>query len=557
MESPVPARIGKYRIDEVLGRGAMGVVYLGFDTIIHRQVAIKTMASLTSADAELRERFYQEARAIGNLAHHNIVVVHDLGEERGTPYIVMEYLPGTDLAGLLREGQAFSLTDRLRILQQVARALEHAHERGIVHRDVKPSNIRVLPDGGVKLMDFGIAKVGVSQMTLAGSVLGTPDYMSPEQVRGEASDARSDLFSFGIMLFEALTGRRPFTVDNAQGTLYRLVNEEAPPLQRLFDGGSVPDALASLVHRCLHKDPGGRPRDAGQVRRALRDALREVAGPDAFESLSADRTLGQIVRARTLLDEGRYAAARQILEGLDAGGTNGVEVAKLLRRCAGAGTAEDLVAQGRAALAALDYDAADAAAQRAVETGGDSPAAAHLLDAVQRARTVTRGIESARTALAGGNFELSKEFLAQVLQADGSHTFARRLMSDADKGAATREALEAARGAARAGRFDQAGRLLDDLGEVPAPLRALREEVASWLTARRQEAESRAREEERREQERRRRARGGEAQKAVERGIQLFGEGRSTEAIAEWRRALELDPDHLLAAQMLEEIGET
>jgi tetratricopeptide (TPR) repeat protein len=130
-------------------------------------------------------------------------------------------------------------------------------------------------------------------------------------------------------------------------------------------------------------------------------------------------------------------------------------------------------------------------------------------------------------------------------------------MSDADKGAATREALEAARGAARAGRFDQAGRLLDDLGEVPAPLRALREEVASWLTARRQEAESRAREEERREQERRRRARGGEAQKAVERGIQLFGEGRSTEAIAEWRRALELDPDHLLAAQMLEEIGET
>jgi tRNA A-37 threonylcarbamoyl transferase component Bud32 len=499
MEPPVPAQIGKYRIDGVLGRGAMGVVYLAFDTLIHRKVAIKTMASLASADAEMRERFYQEARAIGNLAHRNIVVVHDLGEENSTPYIVMEYLPGTDLAGLLRQGAEFPLSDRLRILSQVARALEHAHERGIVHRDVKPSNIRVLPDGAVKLMDFGIAKLGTSEMTVAGSVLGTPDYMSPEQVRGESSDHRSDLFSFGITLYEALSGIRPFTVDNAQGTLYRLVNEEAPPLERMFDGQPVSPTLLALTEQCLQKAPGARPQSFAEVHRVLREALED---------------------------------------------------------CPETSAGDEMVERGRRRLEALDYDGAEALAREAIDTYGELFAAKDLLAAIERARTVNSGIESARGALASGDFEVSREFLAQVLQVDGSHTFARRLMDDATRGAAARAALEEARGAAEDGRLTDAYRLLDEFEDVPELLRGQREEVAALVAARREEQERRAREKEREERERARRERAAEAQGAVERGIRLFGEGRSMDAIAEWRRALELDPGHVLAAQMLEEIGE-
>ncbi|MBK6403855.1 MAG: protein kinase [Holophagales bacterium] len=239
----------------------MGVVYLGRDPVIGRLVALKTIRAVSEDDVEQREfqeRFLREAQAAGILSHPNIVTVHDVGEDSSTEtsFIAMEYVEGKNLKQLLSERTPYSAERTAEIVGQVAEALDYAHRRGIVHRDVKPANIIITPEGQVKITDFGIAKTEKSNLTTTGQFLGTPNYMSPEQVTGDAVDGRSDLFSLGVVLYELLTRKKPFTADNLTSISYKIVHEQFVPPET-YDA-SIPPEFTTVLDRALSKDAGER-----------------------------------------------------------------------------------------------------------------------------------------------------------------------------------------------------------------------------------------------------------------------------------------------------------
>ncbi len=244
-----------------LGKGAMGVVYLGRDPVIGRLVALKTIRAVSEDDVEqkeFQERFLREAQAAGILSHPNIVTVHDVGEDSATStsFIAMEYVEGKNLKQLVTEKTTFGFERIAEIIGQVAEALDYAHRRGIVHRDVKPANIIITPEGQVKITDFGIAKIEKSNLTTTGQFLGTPNYMSPEQVTGDAVDGRSDLFSLGVVLYELLTRKKPFTAENLTSISYKIVHERFVPPET-YDAG-IPAEFAGVLDKALAKDPAER-----------------------------------------------------------------------------------------------------------------------------------------------------------------------------------------------------------------------------------------------------------------------------------------------------------
>ena len=283
--------LGHYRIEAKLGEGGMGVVYRAFDTHLDRPVAIKILRFDATTDAERRRRFQQEAKAASALNHPNIIHIYDISSSGGTDYIAMEFVDGKTLDQLIGNG-GLALTDALKYAVQVADALARAHAAGIVHRDLKPANIIASEDGRVTLLDFGLAKLtettaaadidseaGTVTMTARadvqteeGTVLGTVAYMSPEQAEGKKVDARSDIFSFGSMLYEMATGRQPFEGSNKISTLSAILHKEPPPLAEVAP--DVPAELDRIISRCLRKDPGRRAQHAGDVKLALEE-LRE------------------------------------------------------------------------------------------------------------------------------------------------------------------------------------------------------------------------------------------------------------------------------------------
>ena len=295
--------LGRYEIVGELGRGAMGVVYKAKDPLIDRMVAIKTINLHELNEDERKEyeaRFYQEARAAGRLAHPNIVTIHDLGENNGTAYIAMEMLEGSELRHLLKDdAQPLPLEQALDIAIQVADGLAYAHEHGIVHRDIKPSNIMVLKGGQVKIADFGIARMDSSLLqTRVGVVMGSPLYMSPEQVRNLDIDQRSDIFSVGIMLYQMMTGRLPFSGDNTNSVMYQIVNEQ-PPAPRSLNP-EIPASLEAIIYRCLEKKADGRYPDAHALGGELRACRDELRGNTADSSLGKGRVVKLAVIALIL-----------------------------------------------------------------------------------------------------------------------------------------------------------------------------------------------------------------------------------------------------------------
>lgn len=274
-----PSSLGRYKILKELGRGAMGIVYLGKDPTIQRFVAIKTM-SLGSGEGddkaeEARVRFFREAESTGRLSHPNIVTVYDAGEEHELGYIAMELLDGTSLKTWSRRPKLMPAKEVIAVLATVADALDYAHQQGVVHRDVKPANIMVTKDGIVKVTDFGIAKMASSSKTQTNVVLGTPSYMSPEQIAGKRVDGRSDIFSLGVVLYELLTGHPPFVGDNLPALLFAVSHHPPAPIHTLCP--NLPPSLVEILDQAMQKEPLRRYRRAGELAEALRTCLRSPA----------------------------------------------------------------------------------------------------------------------------------------------------------------------------------------------------------------------------------------------------------------------------------------
>jgi serine/threonine protein kinase len=268
--------IGKYEVLKVLGRGGMGTVYEAWDPVLHRTVALKTMTPGLADAPDLRARFLREAQAAGGLRHHNIVTVYDVGEDRGQPYIAMELVEGFDLEAIIQGRHPLSVEARIDILRQVCEGLGCAHQRGIVHRDVKPANIRVTGQGEVKIMDFGIAHLQSSTLTQGGQVLGTIQYMAPEQVEGLPSDHRADVFAVGAIAYELLAYRRPFDADSLTGVMYRIAREE--PDMSALPATSYSPGLEAVVARALAKPVADRYQSLGEMREDLERLVRHTAG---------------------------------------------------------------------------------------------------------------------------------------------------------------------------------------------------------------------------------------------------------------------------------------
>ncbi|HWF91560.1 MAG TPA: serine/threonine-protein kinase [Terriglobales bacterium] len=281
MSSGTGTRVGRYEILAEIGRGAMGIVYQARDPRIDRTVALKTI-SLSGQDLEeekeYRERFVLEAQAVGRLSHPGIITIFDAGEDPEThePFIAMEYVQGQSLHSMLGHRQEkMTLEASLQIAQEIAEALDYAHEQGVVHRDIKPANILITPEGHAKIADFGIAKLNQAQTTLPGEVLGSPAYMAPEQLRGDGVDPRSDLFSAGVILYNMLTGFRPFQGDSATTICYKVVNRK-PIFVSAFDA-SFPPELDRIVSKAIAKNPEER----FQSGREMAEAIAELRGRQA------------------------------------------------------------------------------------------------------------------------------------------------------------------------------------------------------------------------------------------------------------------------------------
>jgi eukaryotic-like serine/threonine-protein kinase len=273
----LPANIGKYELEEFLG-GGMSHVYRARDTVIGRTVAVKILTEAGCQDPEAKARFLAEARMAGNLVHDNILSIYDFGaDEQGRPFMVMELLRGEDLRHAIKNGHTGDIRSKLKIAVQVARALQYIHSQKIIHRDIKPDNVHINTAGVVKLMDFGIAKTEGMAMTRAGYVLGTPYYMAPEQVTGQNITEQVDVYAFGILLFEVMTGQKPIAGDAVERIFYSILNEplNLEPLHK----ANAPQGVCDVVAKCTAKNPAERPQGFGPVIAELDKILADQDAP--------------------------------------------------------------------------------------------------------------------------------------------------------------------------------------------------------------------------------------------------------------------------------------
>ena len=312
-ETPKIPDIGKYRILELVGEGAMGVVYKAVDTVLDRTVAVKVMNDAIARQDELRQRFLREAQAAASLQHPNVVSIYDLGEVGGHLFIAMEFVQGADLETLMQSGEPLSLQEKLDIVIDVLAGLTFAHKRGIVHRDIKPANIRIAEDGRAKLMDFGVAHLASSNLTSTGASLGTPVYMSPEQITGGKATPSTDVFAVGAVLYELLTGLKPFDAPTLQGLFYKILTEKPRPIRDAMPG--LPTALDHIVEKAMAKDSPQRYQSALDMANDLSGVRAMLSGPGYPSSVSLSATVEHAIRKSK-----QAARVRMIRRELVAGG---------------------------------------------------------------------------------------------------------------------------------------------------------------------------------------------------------------------------------------------
>lgn len=295
--------IGKYQVIELIGEGAMGTVYRALDPVLNRSVAIKVMSDAIARDGTLRDRFMREAQAAGSLQHPNVVTIYDFGEFEGHLFIAMEYVDGIDLEEMIEKHVPMTLDQRLGIAIDVLVGLSYAHKRGVVHRDIKPANIRITEDGRAKIMDFGVAHLESAKMTATGVMVGTPNYMAPEQVTGQKVTPATDIFSVGAVLYELLAHRKAFGADSLHNVLFKVMSEDPPPLAIVAP--ELPPGFDPIVRRALAKEAGDRYQSAQEMANELTALRAKVVG--AKES---SLSLGATIASITAEHAARQARAR-------------------------------------------------------------------------------------------------------------------------------------------------------------------------------------------------------------------------------------------------------
>ena len=407
-----PEKIGKYQITGKLGQGAMGEVFRAHDPVLNRDVAIKRISAGLDADETVRKRFMREAQAVALLSHPHIITVFELGFENDQMFMAMELLEGKDLKYAIAN-RKMTLDEKLGLMEQICEGLAFAHARELVHRDLKPANIHILPGDKVKIMDFGLARMAGSDMTSTGTVMGTPHYMSPEQVRGIKADARSDVFALGCVFYELLTGHKPFDAESMHGVLFKVMQEEPPPMVEFAP--DLPQVLVHAIERALLKDPAERFQNAGELLAALRQTRAAVAGGRG----QADQTRGPAAPS---------AARGASRSGSDRGGRIARPQTKPPTRPSGG--RRTLVIGVAAALVALV--AAGFLASRFLG-GGPAPAASQAPGVRNLAQAVIdTQVELARRRLEAGDFVDAARKAEGALKLDPSSAAAREVLDTAN-----------------------------------------------------------------------------------------------------------------------------
>ncbi|MDE3186500.1 MAG: protein kinase [Acidobacteriota bacterium] len=496
MDATVKKKIGKYEITGILGRGGMGVVYRAEDKRIGRLVAIKTLTEGFSGQPEMLERFYREAQA-GILQHPNIVIVYDLGDEDGVPFIVMEYVEGDPLDKLISSGRQINLVDKLSIIEQVCSALGYAHQRGVVHRDIKPANVIVQSDGTAKLVDFGIARVqnsgSESGLTRTGNVIGTVHYIAPERLRGRPFDGRSDIFSTGVMLYLLLAGQLPFDGEDMT-VLQKLVNEPHPPLRSYLS--AYPPALDGILDRALAKEPEHRYATAEEFAADLHSLGEELKKGQVSELFSdAERLTSeqQFGRAREILlqlvrIDPQHTGARQLL------GTVQQNLARMQR----AEQVRQLVAEAEEALASSRFPEALSSLDQAVKLDPENEELKARLEAVrekkQRYDEIGGLMTQADALRERGDWTGALNVVEKALRLDSNNTGIRAAYVEISRQAKIaaqqgqiRELLGKARQELTSRRFTTAIEILREVGKIDPSLPEMENLLQTAVTGQEQE----------------------------------------------------------------------
>lgn len=435
-------KLGKYELIEQVGRGAMGEVYKAQDPFIGRLVALKTITGALVGRPDLLERFYQEARSAGALQHPNIVTVYELGKESETPFIAMEFLEGESLESIIERRPVLTLTQKVSYIVPVCRALDYAHKRGVVHRDIKPGNVMVTKDGGVKVVDFGIARLMDSSHTQTNTIIGTLGYMSPQQIRGERADERSDIWATGVMLYELLTYQRPFDGANQTALMLNIASDDIQPTPIKTLAPDCTPALESMLAKMLQKDITQRYQTMEEVlfdfepiwRRLQEASVAEMIAGSEDLIRSKNFTRARDVLRRALQIDSRNSRAKTLLEQVNVELRQTVvrsQVNSALER------ARQLLAEGR-------HKEAKAEAEAALKLDPESAPAKELIAesdrAGERARKIEETLRAAKQKLAEGALEDAADRAKQVLDWESENPLAHALQKQIEEQIAQREA---------------------------------------------------------------------------------------------------------------------
>ncbi len=432
-------KLGKYELIQELGRGAMGIVYRARDPIINRLVALKTITKGVAEDPNMLQRFYREAQSAGGLQHPNIVTIYDMGEEAGTPYIAMELVEGESLEQLIGSRPDLPLSLKLTYAIQACRAFDYAHKRGIIHRDIKPANVMLSKEGIVKVVDFGIARVVKTSKTQTGMLIGTFAYMAPEQYHGEHADERSDLWSFGVLLYELVSYQRPFRGDAPAILMHGICDQDFEPLCAACP--ESPPELGAVLSKVLQKNPMDRYQ-------SMEDLLLEL--DPICKSLQSATVAKLVEHGHELVRQGDFPQARDILrQALQVESTNTQARSLLdkvnteLRRILIRPKAQEMVEKGRALLEQGRIQEARAESESALRLDPGFEPAQELQQLVQResdrSQLVSQYLEASKLRLAEGLPEEAESLLAKVAEIEPSNKLATALRQQVVKEKAQRD----------------------------------------------------------------------------------------------------------------------